>query len=190
MKTFVKTVSVILVLCIIALPLSVCSYGSDITELTFLYIDKGNIVIGDDSVSGYGAYGEEITTPNPAGYCITMAESARTSNTVEIIGGENYILLMDVYIKCSDFNCGISIYNGAAADIFFTGSNTVISDYRGGIEVYEDSSLTLSGDGTLNAQSGSQAGIGGSGGPAGTIIINSGTVIAKSSYEIKIKYHY
>ncbi len=183
MKTFKKIVSIFLALCVIILPMSVCSSGADITELTFLYIDKGSIVIGDDSVLGYGAYGEEITEPNSAGYCITMAGSAKTSNTVEISGGENYILLKDVNIQCGDFNGGFSIYNGAAVDMFFTGSNTIISDYRGGIEIYEDSSLTLAGDGILNVQSSSQAGIGGSGGSNGTLTINSGTIIAKSSYE-------
>ena len=57
MKLFRKVLSVLLCLCLIIIPLSVGISASDITELTFLYIDNGNIIIGDGYVSGYGAYG-------------------------------------------------------------------------------------------------------------------------------------
>lgn len=183
-KLFRKVLSVLLCLCLIIIPLSVGISASDITELTFLYIDKGNIIIGDGYVSGYGAYGETIDEYNPAGYCITMTDSdVSTSNTIEVEGGENYILLKDVNIAPGYFYAGLMIYNESTVDLFFTGENTFKSESGGGIEIYSDSTLILGGDGTLSTQSNSQAGIGGNGGDAGTIIINSGTITATSKSE-------
>lgn len=39
---------------------------------TVLYIDRGNITIGNGTVSGYNVDGQEVTDHNPDGYVITQ----------------------------------------------------------------------------------------------------------------------
>lgn len=187
MKTFKKVLSVLIITAILMMSV-VTAFAADGDNLTFLYIDKGNIVIGDGTVSGYGYFGEHITEYNPDGYCIAFSSTSVTStkNTVVINGGENYILLKSVTISVTtQFGCAFMLQNGAAVTLDYTGINTITSGRgRAGIEVSPDCTLILNGEGTLKAGSAGQAGIGGgSGNSNGTIIINSGTIVAQCKEE-------
>ncbi len=184
-----KSFRIILALLLCATLIFSCAasaFAVDVTALTFLYLDRGDIVIGDGTVSGSGQYGEPITQPNPDGYCITMVGSDPSTHTITVTGGTNHIVLMSVSAKSGDpFSCPFLIENGAAADVFFTGSNTFAAGSgRAAIEVSPEASLTLGGDGTLTASSRGQAAIGGgSGADNGVIVINSGTINATCTYE-------
>lgn len=180
MKATKKFLSVFTAFVIILLSV-IPAFAVDMVEPTYLYINKGDIVIGDGTVSGYDFYGQPISAPNSNGYCITSSSSEVTEHNIVISGGENYIVLNNVNINIkNDYNCAFLIENGAVVDLFFTGTNIIKSGTsRAGIEISPDSQLTLSGDGTLDSSSDGQAGIGGgSGASNGTVIINSGTITA------------
>lgn len=177
-----KKLSVIFLALILVLSLVSPAFAVEITDLTFLYIDKGNITIGDNYVSGYGFFGQKITAVNKTGYCIAMTGTNATSNTVVVEGGSNFITLKNVKINVEGyFDCAFEVCNGATTDIFFTGENSLKSgSARAGLEISEDSTVILSGDGTLMARSAGEAGIGGGNGMSnGTLIINSGTIKAQ-----------
>ncbi len=180
MKAFKKFLSVFTAFVLI-LMLVVPAFAVNYEDMTYLYIDKGDIVIGDGTVSGYGYYGQPVTIPNSIGYYITSSSSEVTNYGILVSGGENYIVLDNVNINIkNDYNCAFLIDNGAVVDLFFKGTNIIKSGTsRAGIEISPDSQLTLSGVGTLDASSDGQAGIGGGSGTSnGTVIINSGTITA------------
>lgn len=185
-KAFKKIICVLSALLIILLSV-VPSLAVDLSDLTYLYLDKGDVLIGDGTVSGYGYFGNHITTVNKKGYCISVTRNSTGSvaNTVVIDGGENYVAIKDlnVSVRAYDFECAFSVTNGAKVDLFVTGENIIESSYaRAGIEISADSEVTVSGDGKLTALSRGQAGIGGGNGASnGTLTINSGTIIAKCS---------
>lgn len=184
MKSFKKILCIVLASVLLSASF-IPAFAVELEDLTPLYIDKGDIVIGDGTVSGYGYFGQKITTVNPNGYCIYMAKDQTTSHTVTISGGENYVALKNITITMnSTFLSAFRVENGAKADIFFTGTNTLTSGgARAGLEISDNSQVTLSGDGILKARSAGQAGIGGGGTSNGTLIINSGTIIAESTSE-------
>lgn len=183
MKAFKKLICIVCALVLIMLSV-VPSLAVDISELTYLYLDKGNIVIGDGTVSGYGYFGEYIDTCNENGYCITVSKKTieSVSNTVVVNGGENHITIknLNIYVDTIDYACAFSVQGGAKLDLFFTGTNNLISSSaRAGLEISSDSEVVIGGDGTLKAGSNGEAGIGGgSGGSNGSITINSGTITA------------
>lgn len=165
--------------------ISVGSFALEVSEMTYLYIDKGSIVIGDGCVTGYGEFGEKITESDPDGYCITATSSDDVKNTVTFDGGSNRVVLKDVSISLtSQFMCALSVENGADVTLYLDGSNSLISgESRAGVEISEDSVLTIEGDGSLFAKSGGQAGIGGGNGASnGTLVINSGNITSQSLY--------
>ena len=181
MKSFKKILCVVLASVLLSASF-IPAFAVELEDLTFLYIDKGDITIGDGTVSGYGYFGQKVTTADANGYCIYMAKDQTTSHTVTISGGENYVALKNITITMnSTFLSAFRVENGAKADIFFTGTNTLTSGgARAGLEISDNSQVTLSGDGVLKAGSPGQAGIGGgSGASNGTVIINSGTIIAQ-----------
>ncbi len=185
MKSFKKILCVVLASVLLSASF-MPAFAVELEDLTPLYIDKGDIVIGDGTVSGYGYFGQRITTADASGYCIYMAGTQPTTHTITVSGGENYIALKNVTITMNNaFLCAFRVENGAKADIFFTGTNTLTSGgARAGLEISDDSQVTLNGDGVLKASSAGQAGIGGgSGATNGTLIINSGTIIAESTSE-------
>lgn len=183
MKAIKKLICILSALVLILLSV-VPSLAVDISDLTYLYLDKGNIIIGDGTVSGYGYFGEFIETCNENGYCITVSKKTieSVSNTVVVNGGENHITVknLNIYVDTTDYSCAFSVQNGAKLDLFFTGTNNFISSSeRAGLEISSDSEVILGGDGTLKAGSNGEAGIGGgSGGSIGTLTINSGTINA------------
>ena len=164
---------------------SVTSFAFEVSDMTYLYIDKGSIIIGDGCVSGYGEFGEKITEFDPDGYCITATVSGDVKNTITFDGGKNIVVLKDVSISLtSQFLCAVSVENAADVTLYLEGNNSLVSgESRAGVEISTDSLLMIEGDGSLFAKSGGQAGIGGGNGASnGTVIINSGTITAQSLY--------
>lgn len=186
MSLFKKISAMIIALCVIAASVAVSSYAANTTEMTYLYIDKGNIVIGDGSVSGYGAYGEKITSYDSDGYCITTTEKNITvNNTIAINGGKNTLVLRNVSASANEqFMCMLSVGGAADVELILDGDNKLVSGAsRAGLEISDNSSVTISGDGSLYAESKGEAGIGGGNGASnGTLIINSGKITAVNSY--------
>lgn len=183
MKRFFAVILSIL----IVIPYSVSAFAfAENAKLTYLYLDKGNIVIGDGTVSGYGYFGERVTTYDSDGYYITQTKQGEIKNTIEIVGGENYVVInsLDVYVaSISKFTCAFSVSGSADVTLKLEGQNIFLSgDSRAGVEVSEGSSLSVIGDGKLMAGSNAQAGIGGGNGLAcGKIVINSGTIVGQSN---------
>lgn len=158
---------------------------ADNSKLTYLYLDKGNIVIGDGTVSGYGYFGELVTTYDSDGYYITQTTSDTVTNTVTFDGGTNYVVFNSLNVNVQDYSkfiCAVCLKNSSNITVKTEGKNTFISgSSRAGIEVPTGSTLTFIGDGQILAGSAGQSGIGGgNGNSSGTIIINSGTFIAQS----------
>ncbi len=184
-----KKVIVIFLSVIIALICVVPSFAvADNSKLTYLYLDKGNIVIGDGVVSGYGYFGEPVSTYDSDGYMITQTNTETLKNTITFDGGKNYVVFKNISANITDqFVCAVTLKDNADVTIKLEGVNTFISgsnvgsSSRAGVEVDSSSTLTIMGDGTLRAGSTGQAGIGGgNGNSSGTIIINSGTIVAQS----------
>lgn len=181
-----KLFSIFAAICIVAASCAVSSYAADTTEMTYLYIDKGSIVIGDGTVSGYGAYGEKINSYDSDGYCITSTKKNLTvNNTVEINGGKNTVVLKNVSAAANEqFMCVFYVCGGSELQLILDGDNKLVGGAsRAGLEISENSSVTISGDGSLYAESKGEAGIGGGNGASnGTLVINSGSITAKNSY--------
>ena len=88
-------------------------------------------------------------------------------------------------VSSTNYACAFAVAAGGTANIALTGTNTLASGrYRAGLEVPESATLTIGGNGSLNATGGGNgAGIGGgNGGSGGTIKIKGGTVEATGSY--------
>ncbi|MBQ8783858.1 MAG: hypothetical protein IJZ57_08825 [Clostridia bacterium] len=178
-----KILTVILSLLIIGLCVVPSLAVADNAKLTYLYLDKGNIVIGDGTVSGYGYFGEVITTPDEDGYYITQSTTDTVTNTLTFNGGTNYAVISNLKMSMSSqFVCAVNLTNSADITLNLEGTNVLVSGAsRAGIEVSVGSTLTIMGDGKVMAGSNGQAGIGGgNGNSSGTVIINSGTVVAQS----------
>ena len=87
-------------------------------------------------------------------------------------------------VSSTNYACAFAVAAGGTANIALTGTNTLASGrYRAGLEVPESATLTIGGNGSLNATGGGNgAGIGGgNGGSGGTIEIKGGTVEATGS---------
>ncbi len=177
-----KLLSLILAFCLI-FSFWVLAFAVDNSELTYLYLDKGNITIGDGTVSGYGYSGELITTPNENGYFITQNTTDVIKNTITFNGGKNYAVFSNLKVSISSqFSCCAYITNSADVTINIQDTNVLVSGAsRAGIEVDVNSALTIEGTGKIMAGSNGQAGIGGGNGhSSGKITVNSGTVIAQN----------
>lgn len=161
-----------------------------------LDISLGNIVINEGSssntlyVSG-GGLSEQIEINSTFPIIITGTTEAYG---IEVYGGTSNITLSNVSIKSSHVcevggMCGpILLENDAVVNLTIEGENDIEASeiefsqiFRSSVGIYVPSSSTLviGGDGILNVK-GNSSGIGsGSGGSAGSIIINSGTINAK-----------
>ena len=87
-------------------------------------------------------------------------------------------------VSSTNYACAFAVAAGGTANIALTGTNTLASGrYRAGLEVPESATLTIGGNGSLNATGGGNgAGIGGgNGGSGGTIELKGGTVEATGS---------
>lgn len=162
------------------------AFAVDNSELTYLYLDKGKITIGDGVASGYDYFGNLVSVYDEDGYFITQSSSTVTSNTIVFDGGENYVVFSGISLNItSQFTCAVCLKNSAKVTINLQNDNAIVSgSSRAGIEVSVGTQLTIEGNGSLKAGSYGQAGIGGgNGGSSGTVIINSGNVLAKSVSE-------
>lgn len=178
-----KILAVILSFALLLLCVVPAFAAVDNAKLTYLYLDKGNITIGDGTVSGYGYFGEAVTTADEDGYFITQTTTDTVSNTITFSGGKNYAVISNLRMSMSSqFVCAINITNSADVTLSLDSTNILISGAsRAGIEVASNSTLTITGEGTVMSGSNGQAGIGGgNGNSSGTVIINSGTVVAQS----------
>ncbi|MDC7290426.1 InlB B-repeat-containing protein [Blautia schinkii] len=142
---------------------------------TELDISKGNIVIGENSVSGTDTNGVIITSPNSNGYKITGNTS---QYTVKITGGEHHITLNGVNIQVND--CAFQM-NGATVNLTLaeTSKNTLDSSsgLNAALQVNTGSTLILVGNGELIAKGGMNgAGIGGGANGSGGLITIGGNV--------------
>ncbi len=182
MKKFLAAILIIVILMINIIPV----FAVENSKLTYLYLDKGNITIGDGTVSGYGYFGEKVTTFDEDGYYITQTTTDVVSNTITFDGGKNYVVFCDLRISISSitsrFVCAANVTNSADVTINLEGRNILVSgESRAGIEVAVGSAVTITGEGTLMAGSNGQAGIGGgNSNSSGTVTINSGTILAQS----------
>ena len=158
----------------------------DTDLMTTLYIDKGNIIIGDGTVSGFDVSGAEVTAANSNGYIITRAEtySSVSKFTITVSGGTHNIILKDVefYLNTDISNSPFSIASGAKVNLVLEGKNYLQSRYSStpaGLHVPEGAELVIAkgSTGSITAFGGLGAGIGGNDGEAGgTITINGGTL--------------
>lgn len=158
----------------------------DTDLMTTLYIDKGNIIIGDGTVSGFDVSGAEVTAANSNGYIITRAEtySSVSKFTITVSGGTHNIILKDVefYLNTDISNSPFSIASGAKVNLVLEGTNYLQSRYSStpaGLHVPEGAELVIAkgSTGSITALGGPGAGIGGNDGEAGgTITINGGTL--------------
>ncbi len=157
----------------------------DTSKMTTLSINKGNITIGDGTVSGFDASGAEITTANSNGYIIVRAPHFDvTKYTITVSGGTHNIVLRDVslYLDPGITNSPFSIESGAKVNLILEGSNYLRnrSDVTpAGIRVPEGAELIISKDSTgkVITFGGPGAGIGGNANEnGGTITINGGEI--------------
>ena len=164
---------IILCFTILFLPLSVAAEG------TGLKVEGGT--------PGTDYKYEDNTYTILTGTELTISGTTTTDN---IVVGENVtanIIFNDLSIKFDNGGnpikgtCAFYIYKKAHVTVTITSTNTIQSGaLLAGIQIEKDASITIQGDGTLNAQGGwGGAGIGaGKATSCGTININSGTVNA------------
>ena len=158
---------------------------------TTLCIDKGDITIGDGTVSGYDAGGNLVTTPNPEGYLITQenGNTAVTDYYIVVTGGTHSITLQNVNIDRSGTvsSSAFALSNNANVTLTLSGVNRLTSgNYCAGLQVPAGTIITIQGTDadSLTAQGGSHgAGIGsGNRSAGGTVNISGGTVTANGGY--------
>ncbi len=179
MNTITKRLVCILLCLLLTLPHGLIAFASD---KTILCLDKGNIVIGDGTLSGFDSNGNFITVADENGYLITQTEKRAVSKySVTVSGGTHTIEIDSLNVNItSQFVCAFCIKGTADVTLILTGDNVVSSGAsRAGVEIGIDASLTINGDGSLTASSKYEAGIGGGNGNRnGRLVINSGTIIA------------
>ena len=175
-------ISVLLSLCMMASMLPVPAAADAVT----LDVSKGHIEI---TATGYKAAGAASETAYTGDYVITGI-SADAAKYVTVSGGTHTITLKDVNIDFSNGSAtgdaatrsAFSIESGAAVNLVLSGDANILKSSRRGaaLRVPEGASLTVSGDGTLNAYATFYgAAIGGANNEsAGSITISGGTVNA------------
>ncbi len=152
-----------------------------------------NIVVdtGDFAIVG-GSYGDDyifdgsyFTVKSSTPLTISNADSVVTASNGIIVqtGISANLTLKSVNIAnaLDDNFTALETQGTGVANIILVGDNTLISrDFTAGLQVEEDATVIIEGEGSLVATGGQYgAGIGGGQhGTAGTIIINSGTVTA------------
>lgn len=175
-----KTISVFLCCFILLLCLYIPSSATE--EKTILYLNYGNIIIGENEISGYDQSGKKVTQANPMGYIITQKNPASVLDKgVKINSANCEIEIRNLNIsRFNEYDSAFAVQKTSNVTVTISGENHLVSgSSRAGLEVGIDSSVTINGDGILYVQSSLQAGIGGGNGqPNGTLIIDSGTIYA------------
>lgn len=151
-------------------------------DRTVLYLDYGDVKIGDGTVSGYDEDGKLVTEANPCGYTITQRNPSQSVNrSISVTAGEQDVEIKNINIARSGENdYAFCVLKTAKAKLILTGENHLVpGTYCAGVEIAINASLTIEGDGILYTQSEIEAGIGGGSGRSnGTLTINSGTIYA------------
>ncbi len=154
---------------------------------TVLNVSKGNIVIGDQTVSGYDPDGNHITTPDPDGYILTGTSSV-DEKKVWITGGDQILTLRDLSIDVANIKWSTAFnIDGGSHTITLEGKNVLKSGLGcAGLNVNDVSSITITAEstGSLLVRGGdtSRGDIGyrGDKNSGGTININGGKIDANS----------
>jgi hypothetical protein len=150
-----------------------------VKKMTTLDIFKGNISIGDGSITGCDSSGDTASV-NSNGYVITGTSS---SDNITVSGTQN-IVLSNLSVTSS--SSALSIIGGT---VYLTVENsnelTTTAVNLAALNVKSGANLYITGSGTLNAscsEFGMAAGIGGNyDDSCGNIIINGATITASSS---------
>lgn len=163
---------------VLAFPFSINATG----DRTVLYLDYGDVKIGDGTVSGYDKDGKLVTEVNLCGYTITQRNSQQSVNrSISVTAGEHDVEIKNINIARSGENdYAFCVLKTAKAKLILTGENHLVpGTYCAGVEIAINASLTIEGDGILYTQSEIESGIGGGSGRSnGTLTINSGTIYA------------
>lgn len=145
-------------------------------EAQFTYEAGSGFILGNGSYTVSGTWGDsEGDTLDPQKAVITVPADVTADVTLK---GAT------IDVTKIDHACAFAIAPKASAQVTLEGESSLKSGRsRAGLEVPEKASLTIAGDGSISAWGGNQgAAIGGvlaaSGGYAGEITINSGTVLA------------
>ncbi len=172
--------TIFLLFCLLALPISFSATATG--SRTVLYLDYGDVKLGDGTVSGYDSQGQLVTETNPYGYTVTQKDSSKALNrSISVASGEQDIEIKDINIsRLGENDYAICVLKTSKVRLVLTGENHLVpGTYCAGIEIGIIASLTIEGDGTLYTQSEIEAGIGGGSGRSnGTLTINSGTIYA------------
>lgn len=147
-----------------------------------LYLDYGDVKIGDGTISGYDKDGKLVTEVNSCGYTITQRNSLQSVNrSISVTDGEQDVEIKNINIARSGENDNaFCVLKNAKTKLILTGENHLVpGTYCAGVEIAVNASLTVEGDGILYTQSEIEAGIGGGSGHSnGALTINSGTIYA------------
>ena len=170
---------------VLSVSLAILSFSFSIKatgDRTVLYLDYGDVKIGDGSISGYDKDGKLVTEVNPCGYTITQRNSLQSVNRgISVTDGEQDVEIKNINIARSGENDNaFCVLKNAKTKLILTGENHLVpGTYCAGVEIAVNASLTVEGDGILYTQSEIEAGIGGGSGHSnGTLTINSGTIYA------------
>ena len=170
---------------VLSVSLAILSFSFSIKatgDRTVLYLDYGDVKIGDGTISGYDKDGKLVTEVNPCGYTITQRNSLQLVNrSISVTDGEQDVEIKNINIARSGENDNaFCVLKNAKTKLILTGENHLVpGTYCAGVEIAVNASLTVEGDGILYTQSEIEAGIGGGSGHSnGALTINSGTIYA------------
>lgn len=170
---------------VLSVSLAILSFSFSIKatgDRTVLYLDYGDVKIGDGTISGYDKDGKLVTEVNPCGYTITQRNSLQSVNrSISVTDGEQDVEIKNINIARSGENDNaFCVLKNAKTKLILTGENHLVpGTYCAGVEIAVNASLTVEGDGILYTQSEIEAGIGGGSGHSnGALTINSGTIYA------------
>ena len=149
-------------------------------NMTILDITKGNITIGNGTVSGFDEQGNMVSEPNANGYHI-VGHNETTFNNIKVTGGTHNVILENVIINQGNFELSGS---GTNVTAILAGVNEIYSPHwTAAVQIPVDTTFIISEDstGSLKAVGTSKrsSGIGVPGNlNMGTFIINGGVVEA------------
>ncbi len=152
--------------------------------------EPGLTVSGGSETTDYTYENNVLTIKTGAPLTISNADPRTpTADRIVVPDGVTADVTLDgvnIDVSGEDYGCAFAVEAGGEAHITLSGVNTLKSGkYRAGLEVPENTAVTISGTGCLSATGGNfGAGIGGgggsNGGDGGEITISGGTVTATS----------
>lgn len=160
---------------------------SNAEKIESILDDKGNIIIGDSTISGFDVSENEITTSSSNGYIITRENilSSVSKYTIAVTNGTHNIVLKDasLYLGSDITKSPFSISSVAKVNLVLEESNYLRATCDlnpAGLHVPEGAELVIAKEskGSISAFGGPGAGIGG----GGNITINGGVVNTTGNY--------